>query len=161
MSTLWLPPPQVLLPAHDFPQRSSTHLPPFERDALKLPALMPSRGPSKRIFTCPYDACGKTFTVNGNLKKHIAAKHEHRKDFKCTFAGCTRRFAKKFNMMRHLNVHRSRNDKRSSSRTQALVSLPMLARACAEDWSSEEMVIAHFMADHCAEKARSSSHCFA
>lgn len=64
----------------------------------------------KKVFHCPVAGCTQTSSNRGNLSKHIATRHEHRKDFACPFEGCTRRFAKKYNMLRHLSasgVHRS------------------------------------------------------
>ena len=73
MGTVWLPPARVLLGAHDAfgSQYTGQQLyPPFEDGItqVQLPALMGPRPPQKKLFTCTYDDCGKTFTVNGNLK---------------------------------------------------------------------------------------------
>lgn len=172
MSTLWLPPPPALLPARDY-RMAGTRLPapmfessptsvasvalaPFAPAASPAPYTAPSarfalgRANGKRAFACPHAGCEQTFTVNGNLKKHIAARHELRKDFKCTHRGCGRSFAKKFNMVRHLNVHKSRAAERRAAAASAAA-----ARAAASGWqnpawSREEISVASFMARHCA-----------
>lgn len=110
------------------------------------------RLPIKKCFRCPYPGCVQTSSNKGNLSKHIATRHEHRKDFACPFKGCNRRFAKKYNMLRHLSasgVHRpakaptpsrvpGKNGRRSSERAK---------------WSSMELDLASFLAKQCQPTA--------
>lgn len=98
------------------------------------PSLRP-----KKCFRCPFPGCQQTSSNKGNLSKHIATRHEHRKDFACPFKGCNRKFAKKFNMLRHLSasgVHRGAKPEDETSFEDV-------------KWTSIELDLAKFLAKQC------------
>ena len=50
------------------------------------------------------DSCGKTFSIAGDLKKHINAIHNHQKDHKCN--ACGKSFPFPRDLKKHINsVH--------------------------------------------------------
>lgn len=141
--TLYSPQPQ--------PHHHTTSPSPLAKNLASRPSSIskissPASVPVKKSFPCPFPDCPQTSSNKGNLSKHIATRHEHRKDFACPFRGCTRRFAKKYNMLRHLSasgVHRSakpagrrigNSGRRASERAK---------------WSSMELDLANFLAKQC------------
>lgn len=104
------------------PSNSASHplssIPPSHSQRPSIPVTSPQRRtPPKKVFRCPVPGCNQTSSNKGNLSKHIATKHEHRKDYECPFDDCSRRFAKKYNMLRHLSasgVHRQLHNRKNS-----------------------------------------------
>lgn len=108
------------------------------------------RTSGKKFYRCPYPDCSQTSSNKGNLSKHIATRHEHRKDFECPVKGCNRRFAKKYNMLRHLSasgVHRQ--VKNLGLGTQGVISKSGRKASDRAQWSSMELDLAKFLAKKC------------
>eukprot|EP00834_Sanchytrium_tribonematis_P002516 NODE_79_length_23048_cov_0.747614.p10 type:complete len:247 gc:universal NODE_79_length_23048_cov_0.747614:8612-7872(-) len=58
----------------------------------------------KRIFSCPYDLCEKTFVSNYNLNSHIEAIHFQIKKHHCSV--CDKNFGFKSALIRHQKLHK-------------------------------------------------------
>ncbi|UPQ97130.1 hypothetical protein HOP50_01g04210 [Chloropicon primus] len=54
-------------------------------------------------FMCTHPGCGKVFSENASLRKHM---HTHgEKQFQCTFPGCGKRFVDSSKLKRHYLIH--------------------------------------------------------
>ena len=57
-------------------------------------------------FQCTEPGCGKHFTINSNLRRHLRTHNNTQKPFGCTYNGCTSEFGRREHAIRHiLNVH--------------------------------------------------------
>lgn len=65
----------------------------------------PKRRDGKSYSTC--STCSKRFSKPVDLRRHIDAVHEKRKNFTCSFEGCTKSFSLKCTLQRHLVTHES------------------------------------------------------
>ncbi|XP_029363869.1 P43 5S RNA-binding protein-like [Echeneis naucrates] len=61
-------------------------------------------GPSRRLLSCTYPACGASFTREWKLKEHETT-HTGARPCQCTVAGCGRRFSRRSHLSRHLLQH--------------------------------------------------------
>ena len=65
-------------------------------------------------FICT--TCGAGFSRNGNLKCHMEAVHEKKRNFSCKISGCEKQFYGKKEFQRHVSqVHEKGTQQRSSA----------------------------------------------
>ena len=56
-----------------------------------------------KIYVCPYEACGKSYSAHVNLKRHVDCIHLRLKDFTCHF--CAKQLSSKQNFREHMYIH--------------------------------------------------------
>ena len=67
-------------------------------------ASTPRKKSSLDSFTC--DQCGKVFTRQANLRRHIKLIHLGIKEYACTEPGCTQQFPRRSDLNAHLRMHK-------------------------------------------------------
>lgn len=56
-----------------------------------------------KLYVCPYQGCGKSYSAPVNLKRHVECIHLRLKDFICHF--CNKQLSSKQNFREHLYIH--------------------------------------------------------
>jgi len=59
----------------------------------------------RKIYTCSFDGCGKSFTDTSNKRKHEKIHDTNRERYFCTTLGCTRSYSTKPDLKIHLKTH--------------------------------------------------------
>lgn len=60
---------------------------------------------NSRPFACPYEGCGKDYTVDKHLKQHVKASHTNERRHVCPREGCGKSFVTGTRLKRHQAVH--------------------------------------------------------
>ena len=82
---------QILNKSTSFAQRrgSATELPPPK---------------SRKVHTCPYPSCLKSYGKSSHLKAHIRT-HTGERPFACTWSNCNKKFSRSDELARHFRTH--------------------------------------------------------
>lgn len=56
-----------------------------------------------KLYVCPYQGCGKAYSAQVNLKRHVECIHLRVKNFVCHF--CSKQLSSKQNFREHLYIH--------------------------------------------------------
>ena len=56
-----------------------------------------------KLYVCPYEGCGKAYSAQVNLKRHVECIHLRLKNFCCHF--CNKQLSSKQNFREHLYIH--------------------------------------------------------
>ena len=69
---------------------------------------------SKKSYKCNKEECGRSFTRENSLKKHIHTVHEGHKDYNCE--SCGKSFSRSNSLNRHFHtIHKDGKDQRHNS----------------------------------------------
>ncbi len=60
---------------------------------------------NERPFKCPQEECGKAFLRDSHLKHHIKSAHTNERNYSCTWVYCDRKFATGTRLRRHEATH--------------------------------------------------------
>lgn len=89
---------------------------------------------NSRPFKCPYDDCGKDYTVDKHLKQHIKAVHTQERKHVCQREGCGKSFVTGTRLKRHQAVHEGADRFRCSD--------------CGQSFRKKDTLHKHIRKDH-------------
>ncbi|XP_054162846.1 zinc finger protein 813-like [Oppia nitens] len=88
-----------------------------------------------KCYLCPIGDCGRQFTAEGRLKKHLVISHYNPKLYVCRYSGCGKTFNKKFSYDRHTIIHTENRQTYQCSE-------------CNKSYTTERVLVIHKMAMH-------------